>query len=66
MKLVIKIEKETMTSLELVDKINELRKEENNLKGLRHNNLVRIIRQEFKDGKSVLMIKETQNDEIFE
>ena len=34
MKLVIRTEKETMTSLELVDKINELRKEENNLKEL--------------------------------
>ena len=31
MKLVIRTEKETITSLELVDKINELRKEENNL-----------------------------------
>ena len=31
MKLVTRTEKETMTSLELVDKINELRKEENNL-----------------------------------
>ena len=31
MKLVIRTEKETITSLELVDKIKELRKEENNL-----------------------------------
>ena len=60
MKLVIRTERETMTSLELVDKINELRKEENNLKELRHDNLVRIIRQEFKDEKGVLMVKETQ------
>ena len=60
MKLVIRTEKETITSLELVDKINELRKEENNLKELRHDNLIRVIKQEFKDERGVLMVKETQ------
>ena len=44
MKLVIRTEKETMTSLELVDKINELRKEENNLKEFQHKDLLKFIR----------------------
>ena len=43
MKLVTRTEKETMTSLELVDKINELRKEENNLKELQHKDLLKFI-----------------------
>lgn len=49
MKLVIRTEKETMTSLELVDKINELRKEENNLKELQHKDLLKFIRTEFEE-----------------
>lgn len=38
-----------MTSLELVDKINELRKEENNLKELQHKDLLKFIRTEFEE-----------------
>ena len=49
MKLVIRTEKETITSLELVDKINELRKEENNLKELQHKDLLKFIRTEFEE-----------------
>ena len=49
MKLVIRTEKETITSLELVDKINELRSLEKNKSNLGHNDLLKIIRDEFEE-----------------
>lgn len=51
-KLVLKTIKETMTSLELLEKINELRMEETKEKNseravLRHDTMLDIIRDEF-------------------
>ena len=45
--LTIKNIKETITSLELLKKINKLRKEEGARKELRHDTLLSIIRKEF-------------------
>ena len=51
--------KETITSLELVDKINELRREENNKEIMRHNNLVVMIKREFSEEEGMLYVKQT-------
>lgn len=45
-KLVLRTTKETITSVELLEKINELRKEEGERNKLKHNTLLRIIRDE--------------------
>ncbi len=46
-KLVLRTMKDTMTSLELLEKINELRLEEGEKNKLEHYNLLKIIRKEF-------------------
>ena len=43
------MEKDTITSLELVDQINFFRKEEGKKKDLRHDTLLNIIRDEFEE-----------------
>ena len=42
-------EKNTITSLELLEQINFFRKKEGNKKPLRHDNLLNIIRDEFEE-----------------
>ena len=58
MSKIIKI-KNTITSIELMDLINKFRIEENDTRVLRHDNLVRMIKDEFTDEKGILMVKDT-------
>ena len=48
-KLVLRTMKEAITSIELLEKINELRKEEATRKKLAHSDLLKIIRDEFEE-----------------
>lgn len=62
--------KNTITSLELVELINKFREIEGESKKLRHDNLIRMIKQEFTDEKGILMVKETpythnQNGQVY-
>lgn len=67
-KLIITNNKETITSLELVEQINIFRKQEGNRADLQHYDLLKIIRDEFEEeiglGKiSVSSYKNSQNKE---
>lgn len=53
------IEKETITSLELVEQINMFRRQEGNKNELRHDNLLNVIRDEFEEEIGLLKIQET-------
>lgn len=54
------IEKETITSLELVEQINMFRRQEGNKNELRHDNLLNVIRDEFEEEISLLKIQESK------
>lgn len=56
------MEKDTITSLELVEQINFFRKEEGKKKPLRHDNLLNIIRDEFEEEIQDLKILELFRD----
>lgn len=47
--LISKEQKDKITSLELVEQINIFREQEGNRKELQHNDLLKIIRDEFED-----------------
>nr|DAF45713.1 MAG TPA: hypothetical protein [Siphoviridae sp. ctxYv12] len=53
------INKDKITSLEIVTEINKFRKQEGNKNELRHDNLLQIIRDEFSDEISLLKIQES-------
>lgn len=53
------IEKDTITSLELVEQINMFRRQEGNKNELRHDNLLSVIRDEFEEEIGLLKIQET-------
>jgi phage antirepressor YoqD-like protein len=52
-------ERDTFTSLELTELINQYRNEEGNKNPLRHDNLLQIIRDEFEEEISLLKIQES-------
>jgi anti-repressor protein len=51
--------KETITSLALVEQINLFRNQEKGKSQLRHDNLLSVIRDEFEEEIGLLKIKET-------
>lgn len=53
------INKDKISSLEIVAEINKFRKEEGNKNELRHDNLLQIIRDEFSEEISLLKIQES-------
>lgn len=68
--LMTKENKDTITSLELVEQINLFRSKDGTKKKLRHDNLLQIIRDEFEEEIGLLKIQETpykhpQNGEIY-
>jgi hypothetical protein len=70
MELVKINQKETITSLELVEQINLFRNQEEGKSQLRHDNLLSVIRDEFEEEIGLLKIKETpythpQNGQIY-
>lgn len=60
MELIKKENKETITSLELVEQINLFRSKDGNKNELRHDNLLQIIRDEFEEEISLLKIQESK------
>lgn len=53
------INKQNITSLELLEQINFFRREEGKKKDLRHDNLLQVIRDEFEEEIGLLKIQET-------
>lgn len=58
--IIEKENKDTITSLELLDQINLFRKKEKNKSELRHSYLLKIIRDEFKEEISLQKILESK------
>ena len=57
--LEIRVEKDTITGFDLIDKINELRNLEKNKSNLKHNDLLKIVRD--KSSEKISLSKTLNN-----